>query len=158
MTPKNLGFGPIPAVKKIPQLKIVSAYRSNNKWTVNWPQNKKKLAALIESDYALLKFGYYGQEYEFAVAERDPRYTEKCWNARTIINLSQIKDKQYRHETSVMMAVLADMRGITPTTKQENESGWYKTMFSLKAEAETFTRNSILHDVETDFWREHILS
>ena len=50
-----------------------------------------------------------------------------------------------------MMAVLADMRGITPTTKQENESGWYKTMFSLKAEAETFTRNSILHDVETDF-------
>ena len=44
---------------------------------------QEKLAALIESDYALLKFGYYGQEYEFVVAERDPR--------RTIINLSQIK-------------------------------------------------------------------
>ena len=38
---------------------------------------QEKLAALIESDYALLKFGYYGQEYEFAVAERDPRLYRK---------------------------------------------------------------------------------
>ena len=39
---------------------------------------QEKLAALIESDYALLKFGYYGQEYEFAVAERDPRLYSVC--------------------------------------------------------------------------------
>ena len=105
---------------------------------------QEKLAALIESDYALLKF-------EFAVAERDPRLYRKMLKRPDYHQFIADKDKQYRHETSVMMAVLADMRGITPTTKQENESGWYKTMFSLKAEAETFTRNSILHDVETDF-------
>ena len=119
---------------------------------------QEKLAALIESDYALLKFGYYGQEYEYAVAERDPRLYRKMMKRPDYHQFIADKDKQYRHETSVMMAVLADMRGITPTTKQENESGWYKTMFSLKAEAETFTRNSILHDGESDFCREHILS
>ena len=142
MTPKNLGFGPIPAVKKIPQLKIVSAYLT---------EEQEILAALMDSDYALLKFGYYGQEYEFAVAERDPRLYKKMLKRPDYHQFIADKDKQYRHETSVMMAVLADMRGISPTTKQENESGWYKTMFSLKAEAETLTRNSILHAVETDF-------
>ena len=40
---------------------------------------QEKLAALIESDYALLKFGYYGREYQgFAVADETRAYTEKC--------------------------------------------------------------------------------
>lgn len=112
---------------------------------------QEKLAALIEFDYVLLKFGYYGQEYEFAVAERDPRLYRKMLKRQDYHQLIADKDKQYRHETSVMMAVLADIHGIAPISKQESESSWYKTMFSLKAEAETFTRNSILHDVETDF-------
>ena len=81
---------------------------------------QENLAALIESDYALLKFGYYGQEYEFAVAERDPRLYRKMLKRPDYHQFIADKDKQYRHETSVMMAVLADMRGITPTTKQEN--------------------------------------
>ncbi len=98
---------------------------------------QEKLASLIESDYVLLKFGYYGQEYEFAVAERDPRLYRKMLKRPDYHQFIADKDK-YRHETSVMMAVLADMRGITPTTKQENESGWYKTMFSLKSRSGDF--------------------
>ena len=42
---------------------------------------QENLAALIESDYALLKFGYYGQEYEFAVAAARPAPIQK--NAET---------------------------------------------------------------------------
>ena len=39
---------------------------------------QEKLAALIESDYALLKFGYYGQEYELLLLSETRAYTEKC--------------------------------------------------------------------------------
>ena len=99
---------------------------------------QEKLAALIESDYALLKFGYYGQEYEFAVAERDPRLYRKMLKRPDYHQFIADKDKQYRHETSVMMAVLADMRGITPTTKQENESGWYKNYVLAKSRSGDF--------------------
>lgn len=112
---------------------------------------QEKLASLIESDYVLLKFGYYGQEYEFAVAERDPRLYRKMLKRPDYHQFIADKDKQYRHETSVMMATLADMRSITTAMKQNNEKNWYKTMFSMKAEAEAFTQNSIICDAETDF-------
>ena len=112
---------------------------------------QEKLVALIESDYALLKFGYYGQAYEFAVAERDPRLYKKMLKRPDFHQFIADKDKQYRHETSMIMAALANKRGMASIAKQGNEIGWYKTMFSLKAEAETFTRNSIQRDVETDF-------
>ena len=112
---------------------------------------QKKLVALIEPDYALLKFGYYGQEYAFAVAERDPRLYRKMLKRPDYHQFIADKDKLYRHETSIMMATLANMRGITAALKHNDEKRWYKTMFSIKAEAEAFTQNSIISDAETDF-------
>ncbi len=65
-------------------------------------------------------------------------YTEKMLKRPDYHQFIADKDKQYRHETSVMMAVLADMRGITPTTKQENESGWYKNYVLAKSRSGDF--------------------
>ena len=112
---------------------------------------QEKLAALIESDYAVLKFGYYGQEYEFAVAERDPRLYRKMLKRPDYHQFIADKDKQYRHETSVMMAFLASQMN-TPVVKNVTEKeAWRKEMLRVKPQAEVFTINRILEDVASDF-------